>query len=388
VIEFARVPFWRVDDERARWIALGWAMLPIATAAGVAAQRHALTDPSVDTLLVAMLLVPSGASFLSGRWPSMARVPSIVWTVIVAAAVLGLVLRPTPTDLAPFFLVLYTGEAAVDGPRWSGLAAMLLSVGVMIGVDVAGRFEGGYIWVLGIALAWVAGTAVRSAIDLLLELERAQAGLAERAAADERQRIAREVHDVVAHSLAVTMLHVTGARMALRRDPHEAAEALEQAEALGRQSLAEVRRIVGLLQPGGTGVEPSLPNASDLSALVEQFRHAGLDVGLTMTGDLDRVAPSSGLALYRIVQESLTNVTKHAPGVAADVSVAVQNGSIRLVVANAASPRSRADVEAGAGLGVPGMRDRAGSLGGALRAGTTSDGTLWRVEAELPTMPA
>jgi signal transduction histidine kinase len=228
---------------------------------------------------------------------------------------------------------------------------------------------------------------VRTAIDLLVELKSAEAGLAQRAAADERQRIAREVHDVVAHSLAVTMLHVTGARMALRRDPLEAAEALEQAEALGRQSLAEVRRIVGLLQPGGAGVAPSLPGATDLPALVEQFRHAGLDIGLTVDGDLDRVAPSSGLALYRIAQESLTNVTKHAPGAAADVRVAVHNGSVRLEVANAAPPRAAEKAEPGAGLGLPGMRDRAQSLGGVLRAGTTHDGDAWRVEAELPTLP-
>jgi signal transduction histidine kinase len=121
--------------------------------------------------------------------------------------------------------------------------------------------------------------------------------------------------------------------------------------------------------------------------LVEQFRHAGLDIGLTVEGDLERIAPSSGLALYRITQESLTNVTKHAPGAAADVRVAVQNGSVRLEVANAAPPRAVTTGETGAGLGLAGMRDRAQSLGGNLRAGTTRDGDAWCVEVDLPTLP-
>ena len=101
--------------------------------------------------------------------------------------------------------------------------------------------------------------------DALIDhLKAAQAGLAERAAADERQRIAREIHDVVAHSLAVTMLHLTGARLALHRDPKEAEAALLEAERLGRESLAEIRRTVGLLAPEGTGTAAPMPTAADI----------------------------------------------------------------------------------------------------------------------------
>jgi signal transduction histidine kinase len=176
--------------------------------------------------------------------------------------------------------------------------------------------------------------------------------------------------------------------MALRRDPAEAADALERAEQLGRQSLAEVRRIVGLLQPEGASTAPPLPTASDLPALVEQFRCAGVPVSLTVDGDLDPIAPTSGLALYRIAQESLTNVTKHAPGAGADIRVAVNNGSVHLRIANDAPPHAAATAEGSAGLGLPGMRDRAESLGGVLRAGATRDGDAWHVEADLPTTPA
>jgi signal transduction histidine kinase len=388
VLELGRAPFWRADERRARWIGIGFSSIPLATAAGVALQRHVVTDPSVDTLLVAVLLMPCALNYLTWWKPGTLQVPPMVWTVLVPVCVLGLVVRPVASDLAPFFLVIATAEAAVEGPRLRRVVALVLSIGVMVGVDAAGRFEGAYIWVLGIALAWVSGTAVRMAIELLDELQAAQADLAARAAADERQRIAREVHDVVAHSLAVMMLHVTGARMNVRRDPDEAVAALEQAELLGRQSLGEVRRIVGLLQPEGSGTASALPTAAELPALVERFHDAGLDVVMTVDGDLARITASSGLALYRIAQESLTNVSKHAPGVQALVHVDVSNGTVHLAVTNEWSASPPAASTRGSGLGVPGMRDRAAALGGALSAGATEDGRGWRVDAELPTTTA
>jgi signal transduction histidine kinase len=379
--------YWLGDDGRARMIGIGFAAIPLAAGVGVAAQRHVITDLSIDTVLVALLLVPCALNFVTWWKPTFVRVPQVAWRVLVPLCVLGLVVRPVASDIAPFFLVIYTAEAAVEDPRSRGVVALVLSIGVMVGVQLAGRFEGAYIWVLGIALAWVSGTAVRMTLDLLDDLRAAEADLAARAAADERQRIAREVHDVVAHSLAVMMLHVTGARMAVRRDPDEAEAALEQAEQLGRQSLGEVRRIVGLLQPEGPGTASALPTASDLPALVDQFHDAGLDVVMTVEGDLQRVAASSGLALYRITQESLTNVSKHAPGATAAVHVTVANGTVRLSVRNDASTRA-ADEHGRSGLGVPGMRERAASLGGALTAGLTDDGHAWRVVADLPTAPA
>jgi signal transduction histidine kinase len=362
--------------------------LPFCTAIGIALQRRHSTQPWLDAGLAALLLLPPVAGLVRPRVPVIARVPPLVWAVVTAACVLALVLRPVASDLAPFFLVLATVNAALTGSRLRGFVAFLLGAGVMIGVEIAGRFDGALIWVLGIALGLVAGIAIRSVVELLVELKTTQADLAARAAADERQRIAREVHDVVAHSLTVTMLHVTGARMALRRDPTEAADALERAEQLGRQSLAEVRRIVGLLQPSGSGTAPALPAASDVPSLVDEFRAAGLAVSFSLDGDLRRVAPSSGLALYRITQESLTNVTKHAPGALADVHVAVHNGKVRVAVVNdmARAEFARAETKSGGGMGVRGMRERAASLGGALRAGDFGGDGAWRVEAELPTM--
>jgi signal transduction histidine kinase len=382
---------WHSDDRPHRTIVLGWMTIPVAVALGVAFQRHAFTDPVPRDLLIVALLVPCAADSAS-RWVApLGRIPRLVWTLLAGVCVLGLLLEPVKNDVAPFFLLIYTAEAAGEGPTWRGVTALVLYSGIILGLDLSGRFAGSWSWLLGIWLVFVTALAFRSVVDLVHALKDAQDDLAARAAADERQRIAREVHDVVAHSLAVTMLHVTGARMAIKRDPAEAVEALEQAEELGRQSLAEVRRIVGLLQPDGAGTAPPQPGATDVPALVDEFRDAGLRVLLTVDGDLASVAPSSGLALYRITQESLTNVTKHAPGAAADVCVAVTNGSVTVTVTNDASPRSVAPNDSGAGLGLPGMYDRATSLGGALRAGVAngSNGSgAWQVEAELPTTPA
>src|SRR5207237_7269040 len=126
-----------------------------------------------------------------------------------------------------------------------------------------------------------------------------------------RQRIAREIHDVVAHSLAVTMLHLTGARLALHRDPKEAEQALLEAERLGRESLAEIRRTVGLLAPEGTGTAAPMPTAVDIPQLVREFEAAGLDVDFELTCDAHALARATGLGLYRVAQESLSKAVWH-----------------------------------------------------------------------------
>ncbi|ONF61744.1 sensor histidine kinase, partial [Amycolatopsis keratiniphila] len=120
----------------------------------------------------------------------------------------------------------------------------------------------------------------------------------------ERQRIAREVHDVVGHSLSITLLHLTGARHALQqdRDVDEAIEALTEAEQVGRAAMADIRRTVGLLADSPSGSAP-LPGVEDIATLVERTRSAGLAVRYTQEGDLGRVGASEGLGLYRIVQE-------------------------------------------------------------------------------------
>jgi signal transduction histidine kinase len=187
---------------------------------------------------------------------------------------------------------------------------------------------------------------------------------------------------VIAHSLTVTMLHVTAARLALDDDVLEARTALTEAERLGRQSLADIRRTVGLLRPRGdqdVAIQP-LPAAADVPTLVEDFRRTGLAVDFRVEGDLGAVSATTGLALYRIVQESLTNAAKHAPGAAVGVEMEVASDRVHVVVLNPRTdPMAPASDE---GFGTVGMEQRATLLGGTLRAGPDGDG--WSVEAELP----
>jgi signal transduction histidine kinase len=250
----------------------------------------------------------------------------------------------------------------------------------MIGVEVFGDWEGSFVWVLAIVIAWVAGWSLEQQLRLIAELRAAQAELSAQAAADERQRIARELHDVIAHSLAVTMLHLTGARMALRRDTDEAERALLEAERLGRESMNEIRHTVGLLG-AAAGAAPAMPTALDINTLVDEFRSGGLQVAFAARGDVASLPPTTGLNLYRIAQESLANVVKHAPGSAASVELDVDERCARLVVRNALPATAPAPSSDG-GHGVQGMHDRAVALGGHLDAGRVGD--EWRVQAELP----
>jgi signal transduction histidine kinase len=217
----------------------------------------------------------------------------------------------------------------------------------------------------------------------------AQTDLARQAASDERRRIAREIHDVVAHSLTVTMLHLTAARYILSRDPEGAAAALADAERLGRQSLADVRRTVGLLAGEGavnSATLAPLPGADDIPTLVADYARAGLDAHYTRSGEAFEL-PAAGLALYRIAQEALANVAKHAPGAhvsvrlrtEADVLLQVSDDGVR----DAVDQDSRS-TDAGSGLGLLGMRERALLLRGTLTAGPADNGCGWSVECRLP----
>ena len=226
---------------------------------------------------------------------------------------------------------------------------------------------------------------------LLRQLRQAQAGLAEQARTQERNRIARELHDVIGHTLTVSLLHVQGARLAVQHDPADAERALAEAERLGRECLAEVRTTVGMLREddpaGGPGAGPlpaPLPGAGTLPALVEQFRSAGADVSLTVQGDVTRLPATTGLAAYRIVQEALTNAVKHAPGSPTEVRLTVSPGEVTLTADSQAppGPGGGTGTGLGTGLGLLSMRERAESLGGSCEAGPGGRG--WLVRATLP----
>jgi signal transduction histidine kinase len=241
------------------------------------------------------------------------------------------------------------------------------------------------VWIVGIAFPWIIARAVARQIELAAQLDATRRELAQQTLLEERRRIARDVHDFVGHGLAGMMLQVTSARHVLRRDPAAAEEALQSAEAVGRASMRELRRTVELLRAEGeAGATAPLPSALEIPALVDQARDGGLAVELRLRGDLARVAPNVGVALYRIAQEALANAARHAPHARTTLGVAVVDGGVTLV-AETSGPllgRVENDEPERARYGLVGMRERSAALGGELTAGPTPTG--WRVDCRLP----
>jgi signal transduction histidine kinase len=208
---------------------------------------------------------------------------------------------------------------------------------------------------------------------------------ASEAVAAERQRIARELHDVVAHSVSVMVVQSLAGQSALQGDEPETRQALRTIERTGRQAMAEMRRLLTILREDREPGAAPQPGAGQLGDLVEETRRAGLDIDFREEGDGRRLPPGVGLALYRITQEALTNSLRHSGNGHADVLVTYGDRHVTLRVANAngngAAPSGVSD--AGGGFGIPGMRERAALYGGDLRAGP-GDGGAFVVEARLP----
>jgi signal transduction histidine kinase len=204
--------------------------------------------------------------------------------------------------------------------------------------------------------------------------------LAWQQAAEERRRIARDVHDVVAHTLAVTMLHVTAARMAVKRsEPGAAEEALEEAERQGRASLADVRRIVRLLRADDTGeLDAAQPGLSDVDALIEGYRQAGLPVAFTGSIEHSPLSANAELALFRVLQEALTNAARHGSGETA-VELRGDRNGVSLRIEN---PLRHPPARRNPGSGLIGMKERIAAAGGSLDAGAVNG--RWVVNALLP----
>jgi signal transduction histidine kinase len=375
-----------------RFVPLGAAAIVATNLVAAVIQRREFWQPGVAfgyTLAGASLA--AAVAFLPFLLDSVAilikrplGLPLVLFPVPVALGVGFLVFHPANTDFAPFVLVFAAAEIATRAAnqRLLSLWGWALGIAVMVAADVLGRFDGTFIWVIGITFGWFGGFMVGQLDARKQELEEAQAGLTEKAATDERARIAREVHDVIAHSLSVTMLHVSAARMALERDrTSDALDALKEAETQGRNSLNEVRRTVGLLGPEESATAAPMPGVVDLPKLVADFRAAGLDATMRISADLDDLPATAGLNIYRIVQESLTNAVKHAPGAPVRVELAVNDTQIRLRVHNDAANGGPTGNNSGTGMGLRGMAERAAVLGGELK---TDDTDGWTVTVVAP----
>ena len=221
-------------------------------------------------------------------------------------------------------------------------------------------------------------------------LERERDQQAQLAAATERARIAREMHDIVAHNLAVMIALADGAAYTATVAPDRAADAMQQVSGTGRQALAEMRRLLGLLHDGEPPQGPSeltpQPGLDDLDELVDQVRAAGVRVELTREGTAGAWGPGAGLAVYRIVQEALTNTLKHAgPQASAQVRLRYTTAEVDLEVTDDGGGRPAQPATSGMaalGHGLAGMIERAASYGGQVESGPCRE-TGWRVRARL-----
>lgn len=361
----------------------GWADPLIAgaiVAVGIAEVMSRGTSPGQ----VAAVVVMAGA--LAWR----RRVPVLVLLVVVAALAVqqaaGYEVNMLYTPLA-LVISFYSVGAHCPLPLASiGLAAGLAAIAIGIALEGVPMTDLAFTGLFG-ALPWLAGAAlrarVRAAVDAEDRARRAEAsreGHAVAAVAEERARIARELHDLVAHSVSVMVMQAGALRRMLPADrPGELAGAIERT---GREALVEMRRMLGLLR--STDVEPvplaPLPGLARLDELVDRTEAAGVRVRLTVDEAPTPLPPGLDMCLYRIVQESLTNVIKHAGPAAARVALRFPPGRVELDIVDdgRGGPVAESD-----GHGLLGMRERVTLFGGELHAGPC-DGRGFAVRARLP----
>jgi signal transduction histidine kinase len=341
----------------------------------------AVTDPGTPADLI-LAALPVGAFAV---WTQVRSLP--LWALAVGV-IAPVVVAQRDGQLEPlFFEVSLLGFVA---GRWApslaaavgiGLIATAAPVATSLIQDPSEIAVG--IWIIGIAFPWALGLAAARQSQLTAELDATRRELAEQALLAERRRVARDVHDLVGHGLAAVMLQVTSARHVLRRDPAAAEEALRSAEGVGRRSMRELRRTLALLRSDDeSAIAPPLPSAGDIAALVEEARVGGLAVELRTGGDLSRIAPGVGVALYRVAQEALSNAARHAPRARTVLELELTDGCACLI-AETTGPTAAPDFdEERARYGLIGMRERAAALGGEFAAGPTPAG--WRVSCRIP----
>jgi signal transduction histidine kinase len=269
--------------------------------------------------------------------------------------------------------------------------AIAVAMGLIVTRNDPEHVSGDYLFIpLIFTIVWVAGFALRHKLAEAREAEeRARRAEHERedraraAVAEERRRIARELHDVVAHSVSVMTVQAGGVRRLLRQDQAREREALLAIEETGRTALAEMRRLLGILR--GANELPSLapqPGMATLGALVEQVREAGLPVEYRIEGEPVELPPGIDLSAYRIVQEALTNALKYAGPARAKVFVRYRAAWLELEIEN--DGRTEANGDGGGGHGLVGMQQRVELYGGRLVVGPRPGGAGYRVRATLP----
>jgi signal transduction histidine kinase len=365
---------------------------------------HPVTvDAGIAALVLATFEMPAFDPYRHDGGPWWA-----LWGILVAGPLLWRRRAPAGA-LATSLLGALGALVTRAGPNWGILSQVTILLGPAVAVASAATIlaprssrrmalaSGAVVLVAGARLstpdavgaqvalivgAWVTGEAVRARRHEIALLRELLARRAEQGASDERNRIARELHDVVAHQLSVIAIHAGAARLAAG-DTAPNHESLATIEDASRQALADVRRALGVLRsdqgPGGLAPQPGL---DQLDRLAGRLRDAGLPLELTTAGDLSAIPAGVATSVYRIVQEALTNVVNHAGRAVTTVRIARTPGEVRLDVRND-RPTSTGARHDGGGHGIVGMRERVAAYGGSLQAGALPSGGFL-VTARIP----
>lgn len=342
-------------------------------------------SPALSTI-VAVILCLSLA--VRRRWPlATALVVTLTWPVVFSIQPILILFWG---QLVP--IVVATFSVARYGRRWAtvagagGAAACLLFFDLRV-VELQDPGEVVFHWLV-VMLAWVIGIVVRGAERRASESRRLAIEIATEARtrtltaiADERARIARELHDIVAHAVSVMVVQAGAAEQVIEDDPDYVRGALATIRGTGANALSEMRRVVSMLREseGHDELRP-LPGVEGMATLIEEARSGGLDVTFTVEGEPHQLAPGLDLATYRIAQEALTNVRRHSLATRAEVTLRFSGSSVQVEVSDDGTGGGTGAV---AGHGLIGMRERAALYGGELET-VPSDGAGFTVRATLP----
>ena len=325
-------------------------------------------------------------------WRTVCPLAVVIVTItgFALAALIGLKTgEPLVVTLAPILAVYSLG--AHSGRRAVGVGGVVAVAGAMVAGAAGDDVSGSALTAIGVVGALVVGRAVRALgfeTDVLqaraVSLERERDEEARAAVAAERARIARELHDVIGHSISVMGVQAGAVRRRLDPGQEREREALEAVERVGRDAVAEMQRLLGFLRDDGEGrVRGALPTLERVDELAGQLRAAGLDVELRLEGEVGDLPPGRALAAFRVVQEALTNALKHAPASHVEVTVRRSGRELEIDVVDDGEP-SAGDPWASGGYGLVAMRERVTMYGGTLEARRRPDGGF-AVSARLPT---
>jgi len=366
----------------------------IALAAAATALSVALIVgmPELPDAVAALALVHTASLAVRRRWPVVALAVSLATAIGVAATDNPLVIL----GLAPL-VVAYT--VAAELPRRHGVVALALVEAALVASLLPQDVDASTIVgdAVALAAAWLFGDTARRRREVLAlhrdraeQLERTQAEVARRAVAEERLRIARELHDIVAHSMSVIAVQAASGRLVVDHDAARARQALVAIEDTSRSALDEMRRLLGVLRHDndsdgdGSGREPA-PGLDEVDRLVAQTAEAGVPVAMRVDGARRPLSSGAELTAFRVVQEALTNVRKHAPGARASVVLAYEDGGVRIEVTDDGGGRPSRPMGTD-GHGLVGMRERVAVYGGEVEAAPLPTGGF-RVVATVRDRP-